>query len=112
MTYMSNKAVAINPSVLLFQALANPTRVQILHALRERATMSVTQISEALGLEQTNVSHNLRCLAFCGLVEVERQGKSRIYSLNKETVLPILEIAENHLEKYAGNLLSCDVLER
>lgn len=112
MTAMSNQAVETKPYSLLFQALANPTRMKILHALQGRESMTVTQIGDDLGLEQTNVSHNLRCLAFCGLVRVERQGKSRIYSLNKETVLPMLEIAENHLDKYAGNLLSCDVLER
>ena len=109
---MSSQATETKPYSLLFQAFANPTRVKILQALRKRANMTVMQIGEGLGLEQTNVSHNLRCLAFCGLVSVERQGKSRIYSLNTETVLPMLEIAENHLNKYAENLLSCDVLER
>ncbi|MDE1852528.1 MAG: winged helix-turn-helix transcriptional regulator [Thaumarchaeota archaeon] len=109
---MSIQAIETKPYSLLFQAFANPTRVKILQALRERANMTVMQIGEDLSLEQTNVSHNLRCLAFCGLVSVERKGKSRVYSLNKETVLPMLETAEKHLNKYAENLLTCDVLER
>ena len=109
---MSNQLVVIKPYALLFQALSNQTRMQLLLALREREAMNVTQLSQELGLEQTSVSHNLRCLSFCGLVSVERRGKSRIYSLNKETVPPILDIAENHLRKYAENLLSCDVLKR
>ena len=109
---MSNRLVTIKPHALLFQALANPTRMQILHLLSEKGSMNVSQIIEELELEQTHVSHNLRCLAFCGLVTVARRGKSRIYSLNDETVLPILEIADRHLRKYASNLFSCDVLER
>jgi DNA-binding transcriptional ArsR family regulator len=109
---MSNQLIAIKPYALLFQAFSNPTRVQILLALRERGSLNATRISEELGLEQTSVSHNLKCLAFCGLVSVEREGKSRNYSLNKETVPRMLEIAENHLRKYADNLLSCDALER
>lgn len=74
--------------------------------------MNVTQIIGETGLEQTTVSHNLRCLAFCGLVTAEREGKSRVYSLNKPTALPMLEIARDHMRKYASNLLSCDTLER
>ena len=112
MTPTSKQMIEVKPYALLFQALANPTRVLILSALRGRGTLSVTQIVEELGLEQTNASHNLRCLAFCGLVTVSRQGKSRIYSLNKKTVLPLLDIAEDHLKRFAVNLLSCDVLER
>ncbi len=74
--------------------------------------MSVSQICEQLGLEQTQVSHNLKCLTFCGLVAAVREGKSRIYSVNDETVDPLLRIVDKHLTKYATNLFSCDVLER
>ena len=112
MLVMSYQARDARPYALLFQAFTNPSRMQILQALRNRNAMNVTQISEETGLEQTNVSHNLRCLAFCGLVTAEREGKSRVYSLNKGTVLPMLEIARDHVRKYASNLLSCDALER
>jgi DNA-binding transcriptional ArsR family regulator len=100
------------PYELLFQAFTNPSRMQILRALRERESMNVTQITEETGLEQTSVSHNLKCLAFCGLVAAKREGRSRVYSLNRTTVLPMLDIAKNHMRKYASNLLSCDTLER
>jgi len=112
MISMSSKTIAIKPHALLFQALANPTRMRILHLLRERGSMNVSQILDELGQEQTQVSHNLRCLAFCGLVTVQREGKSRIYSLNYDTIPPMLEIADRHLRKYGRNLFSCDVLER
>jgi len=112
MTYMTLEALTAKPHALFFQALANPTRMRILNLLREKGSMNVTRICSELGLEQTHVSHNLRCLGFCGLVTVSREGKSRIYSINEQTVLPLLKIVDEHLKKYATSLLTCDALER
>lgn len=109
---MSTKTTSIKPYALFFQSLANQTRMQILDFLANKGTMSVSEICGELGLEQTLVSHNLKCLSFCGLVTTNREGKSRLYSVNEQTVPPLMKIVDNHLRKYAGNLFSCDVLER
>ena len=82
------RTVSIKPYALFFQALANQTRMQVLRLLSEKGGMSVSEICNELGLEQTHVSHNLKCLTFCGLVTPSREGKSRIYSINEQTVLP------------------------
>jgi DNA-binding transcriptional ArsR family regulator len=111
MTYMSGKVVETKSHVVIFQAHASPTRVRTLRALREPA-MSLTRTRDEAGVKQTNASHNLRCNVICGLITVARMGKSRIYSLTKETVLPILEIMVDHLRKSAGSLPKSDMLER
>jgi ArsR family transcriptional regulator len=96
---------------LLFKALANEYRISILNLLRT-GPRNVGQIAKELRLEQTIVSHSLRCLAFCGLVTSKRLGKMRIYSLNLETVEPILRLGDKHISKYAGNLRTCSTLQR
>jgi len=96
---------------LLFNALSSEYRVNILNLLRN-GPKNVGQISEALKIEQTMASHNLRCLAFCGLVTSQRVGKTVEYSLNRETVEPILRLADKHISKYALNLRTCKTLER
>ncbi len=96
---------------LLFKALSNLYRVSILDALRT-GPKNVGEISESLGLEQTVVSHNLKCLTFCGLVNREIVGKTRVYSLNRQTVEPILKIGDKHISRYASNLRECKTLER
>jgi len=96
---------------LLFNALSSEYRVNILNLLRN-GPKNVDQISEALKIEQTMTSHNLRCLAFCGLVTSQRVGKTVEYSLNRETVEPILRLADKHISKYALNLRTCKTLER
>lgn len=79
-----------------FVNFANKTRFGIIMALKDKP-MNVNQISERIGEEQSKVSHNLRKLAGCHILEVKREGKQRIYSLNKETVVPMLKIVEKHV---------------
>jgi DNA-binding transcriptional ArsR family regulator len=96
---------------LLFQALSNESRVRILQLLR-RGARSVGEIGEALKLEQTVVSHNLKCLAFCGLVSAQQTGKTREYSVNRETVEPLFIAGGRHITRFANNLRTCESLER
>ena len=95
----------------LFQAVSNEYRLRILNLLR-KGSRNVSGISEALELEQTVVSHNLKCLTFCGLVSVQQLGKERLYSLNKETVEPLLVASDRHIARFASNLRTCECLER
>ena len=110
---MVTELVSAMPYALLFQALSNPVRMDIINLLREKKKpLSVSEICIELGLEQTHVSHALRCLTFCGLVESAREGKSKLYSFNKQTVPSLLQAADVHLKKYATNLYTCEVLKR
>ncbi len=102
----------VNANSLFFQALANNIRTNIILYLQKNGSRNVSSISNDLGIEQTQVSHNLKCLASCGFVNVSREGKSRIYSVNQETVPALLKIVDRHLNKYASNLYTCERLER
>ncbi len=72
--------------------------------------MSVTEICDALKEEQSKVSHNLRNLTECHFLDVRQEGKKRIYSLNKETIVPLMKLVEKHVEKYCKS--SCNVREK
>lgn len=89
-----------------FSTLSNPTRLAIIELLDEKP-MSVTELVSELGEEQSMVSHNLRPLVRCHFVTRERQGKSNVYSLNHETMDPIIKAVENHAEKFCGNGANC-----
>ena len=65
-----------------------------------KGPLSVSEIVAKVGGEQSAVSHNLKLLSECHVVEVEQQGKQRIYSINKETVVPILELTKKHARKF------------
>ena len=79
------------------QALATPSRLLILTRLRE-APCAVTGLAEAVGMEQSAVSHQLRLLRNLGLVTGTRSGKSIIYSLYDDHVAMLLDQAVYHIE--------------
>ena len=92
-----------------FSVLGNPTRLAALETLMG-GSMSAGQLAESLGQEQSMVSHNLRPLVRCRFVEVERRGKERLYSVNRETLDPLLKIVEHHAESFCPSRGRC--LER
>ena len=89
-----------------FSTLANPTRLAIIEHLNTRP-MSVSELVEALGQEQSMISHNLRPLTQCKFVTRKREGKNNVYYLNHETMDPILVAVENHAEKFCLNGANC-----
>lgn len=84
-----------------FQSLATPIKSQIISELRKKP-LSVSELSYETGIEQSKLSHALSSLRFCSLVKVKETGRKRIYSLNEETLLPILKVIEKHKCKYCG----------
>jgi ArsR family transcriptional regulator, nickel/cobalt-responsive transcriptional repressor len=79
------------------QALATPSRLLILAALR-REPCTVTRLAEQAGMEQSAVSHQLRLLRNLGLVAATRQGKNMIYELFDDHVAQLLDQAVYHSE--------------
>jgi DNA-binding transcriptional ArsR family regulator len=95
-----------------FKALSDKTRVAILEALREKKQMNVGEICEDLDMEQSTISHHLRCLRNCGLVKTKKEGKQVFYSLNGEIVEKLLVLSGKHVKALAEEILSCEVLKR
>lgn len=79
------------------QALATPSRLLILGRLRQ-GPATVGQLSEAVEMEQSAVSHQLRLLRNLGLVEGEREGRSIRYALYDHHVAELLDQAIFHTE--------------
>jgi DNA-binding transcriptional ArsR family regulator len=79
------------------QALATPSRLRILARLYE-GPASVGEIGEAVGMDGSAVSHQLRILRHLGLVVGERDGRRVNYSLHDEHVGQLLEQAMSHVE--------------
>ncbi|MFA5953277.1 MAG: metalloregulator ArsR/SmtB family transcription factor [Candidatus Pacearchaeota archaeon] len=80
---------------VFFGSLSNPLKIEIITALKEKSS-SVMQLSKKLKIEQSKLSHALSSLKHCNIVQEEQKGKFRIYSLNKKTIIPILNIIDNH----------------
>ena len=79
------------------QALATPSRLMILGRLRE-GSATVGDLAEAVQMEQSAVSHQLRLLRNLGLVDGVSQGRSIVYSLYDNHVAELLDQAVYHAE--------------
>jgi DNA-binding transcriptional ArsR family regulator len=62
----------------VLKALSEPNRLRIVRLLLQQA-LGVNAIAESLCMSQYNVSKHLRILKDAGLLEVERDGKQRLY---------------------------------
>jgi DNA-binding transcriptional ArsR family regulator len=93
------KKTLTNICYRFFTNLANPTRLAAIEKLMEKP-MSVNELASALSQEQSMISHNLKPLLECNLINSQKQGKKHVYTLNQETVLPIIEIIQNHAQKF------------
>jgi ArsR family transcriptional regulator, nickel/cobalt-responsive transcriptional repressor len=79
------------------QVLATPSRVHIIARLKEGAC-SVGDLADAVQMEPSAVSHQLRQLRHLGLVVGERRGKQVIYGLHDAHVGELLDQAIFHIQ--------------
>jgi DNA-binding transcriptional ArsR family regulator len=91
------ETVGVADVAATLQALATPSRLRILARLQEGAC-AATELADAVGMEQSACSHQLRLLRNLGLVTGERRGRSVIYALYDNHVAELLEQALFHVE--------------
>ncbi len=81
----------------MFQLFADATRARILYALLETEELCVNDISAALDVPETSVSHALRLLRIAGVVKNRRAGRLIYYSLDDEHIRMLLRTSREHL---------------
>lgn len=80
----------------IFKALADPTRVRMLHAL-SHAELCVGDLAAVLEMTESAVSHQLRLLRSLRVVRSRRDGKQVYYALDDEHVARLFQISLEHL---------------
>ncbi len=82
-----------------FTGIADPTRRDILDLLLAREILAAGDIaSHFSSASRPGISRHLRVLRECGLVNVERSGKTQNYTLNAQ---PLQEIRDGWLAGFA-----------
>jgi DNA-binding transcriptional ArsR family regulator len=81
-----------------FQVLADPTRVRMVKALADDQ-WCVSDLTEALGMDQPAISHQLRYLRQLGLVTWKKHGRHVYYTLADHHLREILLSSIEHLEE-------------
>lgn len=80
----------------IFGLLGDRTRVRILHALT-LGELCVCDISAALGVSPSGISHQLRLLRTAKLVRARKEGKNVFYSLDDGHVHSLIAQGLEHV---------------
>jgi DNA-binding transcriptional ArsR family regulator len=91
----------LEPSVIdrlseSFKALADPTRIRILHNLSRRE-LCVCDLAEILGMTQSAVSHQLRYLKALRIVKNRRDGNTIYYTCDDPHIIGLIQMALDHV---------------
>ncbi len=74
----------------MLKAIAHPMRIAIVDMLSDDKSLTVTEIHEALNIEQAVASHHLSILKNKGVLFSERNGKNCNYKLKHPRLAQII----------------------
>ena len=83
----------------IFHALAHPTRVAIVEALRD-CEISARVIQERLGVEQANLSQHLAILRSRQIVANRKEGNQVFYSLRNKALVKVLDMMRRYFQAH------------
>lgn len=75
----------------MLKAMAHPMRIAILNYLEGGKKLTVTQIHELLGIEQSTTSHHLGILKDKGVLCSRREGKNTFYYMKYDMIGQIMD---------------------
>ena len=78
------------------KVLSNPKRLQILHELRT-GEKTVTELADATGLRQANVSQNLGLMRLRRIVVERRVGNTVFYTISDKRITNACDIMQSVL---------------
>ena len=82
---------------LVFRALADKSRRELLDRLRRRSGQSLNELCQGLVMTRPAVAKHLRIVEEANLVTVQWKGREKLHYLNP---VPIHEIADRWIGKY------------
>ena len=81
----NDPAIVVEQADRIFSALAHPSRRHILLTLSFReGQMSAGEIADRFGCSWPTTTRHLNILRESGLISVEKQGRERVYTLDRK----------------------------
>lgn len=81
-----------------FRILSDPMRLKILHTLGE-AEMNVSDLVEATGAGQANVSKHLGVMLDAAIVSRRKEGLNSFYKVSDETIFELCDVVCTRLKE-------------
>lgn len=75
----------------VLKTISHPTRIGIIHLLKEHGRLTVNEIKEKLTIDQSLISHHLSTMKMKGVLSGYREGRNMFYSIRAKEVLKVIE---------------------
>lgn len=81
-----NTTDELKQETLIFKALSDPLRIQLLQVIHQKESICVCKLTEKFGKSQSKLSYHLKMLLAAKLIDVFPDGKWNYYSVRMETL--------------------------
>lgn len=81
----------LEKAAFILKTIAHPLRIAIVDLLSKQGKLSVGEITDILGSEQSLTSHHLSNMKLKGVLDSERDGQKILYYLKMEEVIGVLK---------------------
>lgn len=79
----------------VLKTIAHPVRLSVIEALDQHDTLTVSEMMERLGVEQSLLSHHLTKMKDRGVLTAERDGKNIRYRLAEDALVHVFDCLGN-----------------
>lgn len=87
----------------VFQAIADPTRRQIIDLLANDS-MTLNTIAENFKISRPAISQHIKILAECGIIEIEQKGRERFCKIKPGSLVPAFLWLEQYQKQWAERI--------
>lgn len=92
----------------VFQAIADPTRRDIISLLASGESMNLNTIADQFDISRPAISKHVKILEECNLIDIQQTGRERICELKPDQLNPVSEWVEANQKLWNSRL---DALE-
>lgn len=82
-----------------FRVLSEPVRLRILQALERNGELSISELTETLGLSQPNVSKHVKILLESGLIARRQEGNTVYCTICDDSVFDLCDVVCSSLRE-------------
>lgn len=88
----------------VFQAIADPTRRDIISLLASGEPMNLNSIADQFDISRPAISKHIKILEECNLIDIQQEGRERICELKPEQLEPVSEWVEKNRKLWNSRL--------
>src|SRR5882757_7123884 len=93
----------------VFQAIADPTRREIIHLVANQA-LNLNAIAQNFNVSRPAISQHIKILTECGLIVIKKQGRERYCEPKLAKLNEVSDWVEQYRKFWAGKFDSLDGL--